>query len=507
MATKLRLPFTRFVAQVNTAPAEPKANYKALAARNHVALQKCEWRQAARSAKASLVTHNFTLTHAGDEYDAYLMTGDYNAENSTEIAYAGMAAYRFTLPTDYLDGSQTLVSMTLPIARDRFLLPGVRIAAVLSASETPSESWSVVRGESGTSPAAVEAEYLKNPAGRLTAALTGTGSLTINLEGADATKRQYLWIYLTIEDYEAMWEWYSKTEPRLYAIEGSAMLIADKAEVEFSADVEPDDPENAYKVMLGGVMPEMPDGANPVRAVTLMRTGDVLPLANTVDGTLVLPGRDRLYAEPTAAQGVMGLRTLYAKLRSGAFPVRTVEGRVRPGAAFTVRQATRPTLAGDGAEVQMPVWQMCASTLVVPFAAPTDFAATRIKLDWTDWTGSASAGAVFRVWLAPGTLLGYDDAILANHAIYDASSATVGAYRLVASIDATLAEKTATVDMAPLASGLATLLFAAYVSMDAVNPSSEDDAAYGAGGLDDDWISGELHGLDTAWTPDITLLG
>ena len=157
--------------------------------------------------------------------------------------------------------------------------------------------------------------------------------------------------------------------------------------------------------------------------------------------------------------------------------------------------------------MQVPVWQMCASALVVPFAAPVAFAARQIKLDWADWAGPATVGAVFRVWLAQGALLGYDDATLAHHALYDASSATVGAYRLVASIDATLASKTATIDIAPLTHGLATLLFSAYADMDAVNPSSEDDAAYGVGSLDDDWISGDLVGLGTAWIPDITLIG
>ena len=238
MATTLKLPFVRFVAQVNTAPAEPKANYQALAGRNALALQKCEWREAAKSAKATLVTHNFTVSHSGDQYDAYLMTGDYNADNSTEVAYAGMAAYRFTLPAAYLSGSQTLVSMSLPVTRDRFLLPGVRVVAVLSDSAKPSASWATVRGEA--SPAASETEYLKNSATRITAALDDSGTLELDLAGADSAKKNYLWIYLTVEDYAATWTMYSKTEPRLYAIEGSAMLVGEDASVTFSADVTPD---------------------------------------------------------------------------------------------------------------------------------------------------------------------------------------------------------------------------------------------------------------------------
>ena len=238
MATTLKLPFARFVAQVNTAPAEPKANYLALAAKNAIALQKCEWREAAKSAKASLVTHDFKAAHSGDEYDAYLMTGDYSASDSTEVAYAGMAAYRFTLPAAYLSGSQTLVSMSLPVTRDRFLLPGVRVVAVLSDSAQPSTSWAMVRGDA--SPAASETEYLKNTATRITAALDDSGTLALDLTGTDTTKKPYLWIYLTVEDYEATWTMYSKTEPRLYAIEGSAMIVGEDVTVTFSADVTPD---------------------------------------------------------------------------------------------------------------------------------------------------------------------------------------------------------------------------------------------------------------------------
>ena len=238
MATTLKLPFTRFVAQVNTAPAEPKANYQALAARNALALQACEWREASKSVKASLVTHNFTIAHPGDQYDAYLMTGDYSAANSTEIAYAGMAAYRFTLPAAYMSGAQTLVSMSLPITRDRFLLPGARVVPVLSDSTLPSAAWATVRGDA--SPAASETEYLKNSATRITAALDDSGTLELDLTGADATKKKYLWIYLTVEDYTATWTMYSKTEPRLYAIEGSAMIVGEDAIVTFSADVTPD---------------------------------------------------------------------------------------------------------------------------------------------------------------------------------------------------------------------------------------------------------------------------
>ena len=141
MATTLTLPSTRFTAQVNTGSPEAKANYKALAQRNALALEECPWADAASdAAKPSLVEHSFTATFTDEKYDAFLMTGSYNSTANTEIAYAGMVAYRFALPQSYLSGSATLVSASIMLARDRFLLPGLRVSAVLSDSPTPSSS-------------------------------------------------------------------------------------------------------------------------------------------------------------------------------------------------------------------------------------------------------------------------------------------------------------------------------------------------------------------------------
>ena len=126
MATTITLPFRRFVARVDTGSPEAKASYKALAQRNALALEECPWGEATgKTVKASLVEHDFTATFTDEKYDAFLMTGSYDSSANTEIAYAGMVAYRFALPQAYLAGSATLVSASLMLARDRFLLPGL----------------------------------------------------------------------------------------------------------------------------------------------------------------------------------------------------------------------------------------------------------------------------------------------------------------------------------------------------------------------------------------------
>ena len=96
MATVMTLPSRRFVARVNTGSPEAKANYKALAQRNALALEECPWSEVADEAvKPSLVEHDFTKTFTDGKYDAFLMTGSYNSTDNTEVAYAGMVAYRF----------------------------------------------------------------------------------------------------------------------------------------------------------------------------------------------------------------------------------------------------------------------------------------------------------------------------------------------------------------------------------------------------------------------------
>lgn len=239
MATTLTLPYRRFAARVNTGSPEAKANYKALAQRNALALEECPWGEAAdETSKPSLVEHDFTKTFSDEKYDAFCMTGSYDSSANTEVAYAGMVAYRFALPQDYLTGSATLVGASLMLTRDRFLLPGLRVSAVLSDSASPSTSWEVVRGDAEG--CVKLAAQLANPAARITAAEQATGAVEVELAGLDGTKKAYLWIYLTVEDYAATWTWYSSTQHRLYAIEGSGMVVAESSSVEFSADVSPD---------------------------------------------------------------------------------------------------------------------------------------------------------------------------------------------------------------------------------------------------------------------------
>lgn len=246
-ATTLNLPYTRFVAQVSTAPARSKSTYLALMEENLAALQKCPWKEAA-DVPAALADHDFTAsTHLSSAYDAFKMTGNYSASTMTEIAYAGMAAYRFKIPDSA--SAVALSSISIPVSRDRYLKSGIRVAAVLSDSATPSADWDVVRGSGGI----LLSAQLPQSAAYLLAGAPGKDELELaasTFPGLAETGHAYLWIYLTLEDYTEHWDMYSANEQRLYAIEGSAMLVGGSAEFTFAGEVAPDTPSAAAETRL-----------------------------------------------------------------------------------------------------------------------------------------------------------------------------------------------------------------------------------------------------------------
>lgn len=236
-STTLKLPFKRFVAQVSTGAPRSKSTYLALMAENLEALKKCPWREAA-DVSASLTGHDFTAkTQFSDAYDAFKLSGNYDSATMTEVAYAGMVAYRFTIPASAISGSVPVTGISLPIARDRFEKAGVHVAVALSSSAFPSDDWSVVRGSCALAASA----QLTQSAANLMAGSPASGTAELDLSGVTSgNPAAYLWVYITLEDYTSHWTMYNTKEKRIYAIEGSAMLVGDSATVTFDGVVASD---------------------------------------------------------------------------------------------------------------------------------------------------------------------------------------------------------------------------------------------------------------------------
>lgn len=468
-ATTLKLPFKRFVAQVSTGSPRPKSSYLALMAENLDALQACPWREAA-DVPASLTGHDFTAaTQFSDSYDAFKLTGNYDSAAMTDVAYAGMAAYRFTIPDSAISGILPITGVSLPIARDRFEAAGVHVSVALSSSAFPSDDWSVVRG-SGAQAASAQ---LTQSVAYLTAGSPASGTVALDLSGVTAgNPATFLWVYLTLEDYTSHWSMYNSKEQRLYSIEGSAMLVGDSAEITFGGDVTPDASSGAaFVVCSGSALPEAGEGPAGIQVET-QYTGDPLTAFEDVDGAdgVKLLNDPAAYKTGVAlAQSVAGLRMAYAALYAGAAaPVPPAAHAMRTGAKFLLEAATATRLTDDG-EVAVGVWRITASALAVPFAAPSTFSPKSVRLDWEASAHPVTQGLVWRVWLKQGSAA-LSMPALADAAFWIPDSTSADGYDLVGTVGATESGGYAELPIA-LTAPLATILVTAFMPMDGINPS------------------------------------
>jgi hypothetical protein len=232
------------------------------------ALEACPWREAAADVPVALVDHDFTkASHLSDAYDAYKMTGAWNSDTQTETAFAGMAAYRFKIPS--AAASVSISAVTLPLSRDRFLKGGVRVVAVLGDNATPSDDWDTIRGNNIAPVLVNEAEVLVASQPAEIERVFASSSLP----ELAATGKTYLWIYITLEDYTDWWDKYTDTAARQYAIEGSAMLVGGSASVTFAGAVEADSSGSSFSVCRGGVLPYLAESDRTVRSYECLAAG------------------------------------------------------------------------------------------------------------------------------------------------------------------------------------------------------------------------------------------
>lgn len=220
--------------------------------------------------------------------------------------------------------------------------------------------------------------------------------------------------------------------------------------------------------------------------------------ASSDDGT-DLPSADRVHTSVTAEQSCIGLRTLYARHYLGQMTRLPSGGVARLGASFVVRRGSVTVETSDG-DITCPAWMADMSALVVPFACPTGYAASRIRIDWS--AIDATSGSTIRVWLKRGEYMdNYPD--LSSPDLWQSDAAD--GWEHVGTIDATTVDTSATFDVDPLRCRVATLLITAYVSMDDVNPDDDTDSPQGVGTLAVNPITGAITG--GGFIPDITLIG
>lgn len=275
MSTTMNLPCVRFVKRVNNGALGSKYSYIAMMAENAKALESAPWHESSVPLQnVTMPVNKVTETDAvydasgamtsppsfsafmSDGFDCFQQGGDARKEDGTMCGYAGCVAYRFKIPSSAL--SVPLSCVSLQIQRDRYCRAGVRVVLVLSNDTSPSSNWTVVRGETGSgdivSPSTASTSlgvaswgFLgQSNVPNLVSGRAAAGTITFNasgiggFSGLSATNKAYLWVYLTLEDYQSYWTMYNAKESRYYSIEGSAVLVASKAAFTFNGTVSAD---------------------------------------------------------------------------------------------------------------------------------------------------------------------------------------------------------------------------------------------------------------------------
>lgn len=491
--TKLRLPYTRYVCQVSTGEPRQKAGYVAMMEENLTSIQACAWKKVA-VATSTLTPHDFTReTYFDDAYDAFKMTGAWAAATQKETAFAGMAAYVFKLPTNYVSGSATLVGVTIPVSRDKFCLGGVRVAVALGSSDTPSRSWDAVRGAGAAGSETGLMEQSGVP--YITKAAPANETVTVDLTGTDSqTKPTHMIVYVTLENYTDHWEKYSSKEARNYAVEGSAMISGGEVEVEFSADVSADAFGNVVRVLDQHFPIQVKGLTGWVYALKWLSGVDVV----TTNGESIAP-----YAlvncpveSPTASTGIpygqLAINNLYAALELGRLHVGASQNYVMSsGASFSV--GVDATISA-GYSVNFSAVFLLAGSYLVPMRLPS-FQVKRITITWSPYVINPGSGVVevstspyvsppifnhqeaqdsghVNVWIKDGAYVdSFEESLLKSPRIYDAAETVVSGWRLIGQIDHAYASEhnSLAIDLqTPLKGPCATILCTAFVPNDVV---------------------------------------
>jgi hypothetical protein len=183
----------------------------------------------------------FTLN---DKYDAFKMSSTTSA-SGVETAYAGMAAYRLTIPADAISGHKYIKGLTVTLGADKFAYSGIKVAVHASNTATPSTDWSMLRaGGYGTNVDASKefATYdddpevsgvLDAPEASVASATNKAQSFVFDLSAINADYA-YLWIYISMYNYTD----YRANRP--YWVEGAGIVNGATAVVEFESSVTAD---------------------------------------------------------------------------------------------------------------------------------------------------------------------------------------------------------------------------------------------------------------------------
>lgn len=312
----------RFVKQVTLGTSKSKYSYIGMQEELEQKLIYAPWRTSTVNISEVTCTVNsvtktdghFT-TYIDDRYDAFKQAGDGVVDTGNMCGYAGCAAYRFELPSDFRSSGSSdtkLTSVRLPFSVDLYQRSGLRVALEFTDRSTPSDTWDVVRGDVDgairTQSIAPEPSVVgvrswgflgKRTVPCVSESVTSYGVVEFTSEQlASVSPVRYMYVYVTLEDYQDRWDMYTQTEPRQFYIEGSAMMVHAASSVGFTSDVSPDpSADGEFPIMRGGVAAYLSpdDTGSQMYQVSVDRTGRPLT------GSAV----DRIVEEIVKAGGIV----------------------------------------------------------------------------------------------------------------------------------------------------------------------------------------------------------
>lgn len=235
MATTLKATATRYIKRAHSGTI---TNTQWLGAMEgtEAALQAAPWRRA-YAAASRLPINNPLLTHDDDAYDAFQQSGAAVPESGEQGIWMGAAAYRIKLPA-----GEPVTGVSFRLAADKFLVGGLRVAAVLGDYDTPPSGWGMcvnggvgsVEDASGafatpaTETAAGSGIYdgvLATTEPLVSRELNKAGEFSLDLS-SELAAHAYLYLIITMQDY-GRWR-------REYYVEGSGLIDGGSLAVSFS---------------------------------------------------------------------------------------------------------------------------------------------------------------------------------------------------------------------------------------------------------------------------------
>jgi hypothetical protein len=222
-STTHNLPFVRFARQVRTEPIAVLAT-DAAAIQAETLLRAAPWEKVDEQ-QTSFPARSATQDGYAETWDAFKHVGNYAA--GYQRAYTGMVAYRYQIPAAAISGPVNVTKIAVPIYVDRWLVDGVRVAALLSDDLTPPTDWATLREGSVYEDDVLPMEYTDDtPPVRIVVEKSSTIELTLS-----AAPKKFLYVFLSLEDYQTT---------RGFWIEGASFSLGADAVTTFASAIAAD---------------------------------------------------------------------------------------------------------------------------------------------------------------------------------------------------------------------------------------------------------------------------